>query len=81
MADVVRMTATLAAPLSLPEVAEGTLPGPGSTPVQLPVSDRAQNNISLTPSRKRRDRPEVLAAAEGPSQQTGAERDTPKKQK
>jgi hypothetical protein len=30
VADVVRMTATLSIPLSLPEVAEGTLPGPGT---------------------------------------------------
>jgi hypothetical protein len=57
VADVVRMTATFAVPLSLPEVAEGTLPGPGPTPVQPQVGERAPNNISLTSSRKRRDRP------------------------
>lgn len=72
------MTATLAVPLSLPKVAEGTLLGPGSTLAQLPVSECAPNNISLTPSRKRRDRPEVPAAAEEQTQHAGAERATPK---
>jgi hypothetical protein len=66
--------------MSLPEVAEGTC----QDQVQLrysrqPVSERAPNNISMMTSRKRRDRLEVPAAAEGQSQQAGAERATPKK--
>ena len=73
MADVARTIQTL----SMPEMVSDEVDGPNPAQTLPPVDKRAKN-VSLTPSRKRRDMVGASNAAAGQRQQVDADEAKPK---